>query len=182
MGIASLLSFFFVDGVFGGTLNEGRTAATTTLILLGLCFIVLLERGPGREHITIQSYMLALVAGLGAIFAGILAIEPCASSSSSTCSRRPVVPRAPVRRPGALAGAAWRLPYVQRLELPPGEDLEADGPRPTHTPRTGEFDAVGEAPTSVAPTEQLPRPRAVAEPRSWRRSAPPPARWRRWRS
>ena len=76
MGIASLLSFFLVDSVFGGTLEEGRTAATTTLIVLGLCFIVLLERGPGREHITIQSYMLALVAGLGALFAGILAIEP----------------------------------------------------------------------------------------------------------
>ena len=51
--------YFLVDTVFGGTLDEGRTAATTTLIVLGLCFILLLERGPGREHITIQSYMLA---------------------------------------------------------------------------------------------------------------------------
>ena len=58
MRVASLLSFFLVDNVFGGTLDEGRTAATTTLIVLGLCFILLLERGPGREHITIQSYML----------------------------------------------------------------------------------------------------------------------------
>ncbi len=49
--------------VFGGTLDEGRTAATTTLIVLGLAFILLLERGPGREHIAIQSYMLAMVAG-----------------------------------------------------------------------------------------------------------------------
>ena len=55
--------------VFGGSLAEGRTAATTTLIVLGLCFILLLERGPGREHITIQSYMLAMVAGLGALYA-----------------------------------------------------------------------------------------------------------------
>ena len=87
MGIASLLSFFLVDNVFGGTLDEGRTAATTTLIVLGLCFIVLLERGPGREHITVQSYMLALVAGLGAIFAGIIAIDAGARrSSTSRCS------------------------------------------------------------------------------------------------
>ena len=44
--------------------------------MLGLCFILLLERGPGREHITIQSYMLAMVAGLGALYALILAGEP----------------------------------------------------------------------------------------------------------
>ena len=74
--IGSILSFFFVDTVFGGSLEAGRTAATTTLIVLGLCFVLLLERGPGREHIAIQSYMLAMVAGLGALFAGILAIAP----------------------------------------------------------------------------------------------------------
>ena len=38
--------------------------------------MLLLERGPGREHIAIQSYMLALVAGLGALFALILAAAP----------------------------------------------------------------------------------------------------------
>ena len=124
MGIASLLSFFLVDSVFGGTLEEGRTAATTTLIVLGLCFIVLLERGPGREHITVQSYMLALVAGLGALFAGIIAIEPGArvlrprpcspavSGSSPCCASR---------SGSGIAGAAWQLPYVQRLELAEGE-------------------------------------------------------------
>ena len=76
IGVASLLSFFFVDTAFGGTVADGRTAATTTLIVLGLCFILLLERGPGREHITIQSYMLALVAGLGALYALALAAPP----------------------------------------------------------------------------------------------------------
>src|SRR5215211_232241 len=55
---ASLASFFLVDTVFGGSLEAGRTAATTTLVVLGLGFILLLERGPGREHIAIQSYML----------------------------------------------------------------------------------------------------------------------------
>ncbi len=48
---ASLASFFLVDTVFGGSLEAGRTAATTTLVVLGLCFILLLERGPGpRAH------------------------------------------------------------------------------------------------------------------------------------
>src|SRR5207237_227050 len=59
--LASILSFFLVDTVAGGTLAEGRTAATSTLIALGLAFILLLERGPGREHIAIQSNMLAMV-------------------------------------------------------------------------------------------------------------------------
>ena len=84
--VASLLSFFFVDSVAGGTVEEGRTAATVTLIVLGLCFILLLERGPGREHITIQTYMLAMIAGLGALLA--LCFRPrhrSASSSSSRC-------------------------------------------------------------------------------------------------
>ncbi|HEU4392324.1 MAG TPA: HAD-IC family P-type ATPase [Solirubrobacterales bacterium] len=74
--IGSILSFFLVDTVFGGSLEAGRTAATTTLIVLGLSFVLLLERGPGREHIAIQSYMLALVAGLGALYALVLAAAP----------------------------------------------------------------------------------------------------------
>ncbi len=159
MGVASLLAFFFVDGVFGGTLNEGRTAATTTLIVLGLCFIVLLERGPGREHITVQSYMLALIAALGAIFAGILAIEPLRDffELDLLAGGQWFLALLCVAIGLGLAGAAWRLPYVQRLELGDGEELDAAGPGPTHTPRTGEFEAVDEAPTTVAPTEQLPR-------------------------
>ena len=72
----SLASFFLVDTVFGGSLEEGRTAATTTLVVLGLGFILLLERGPGREHIAIQSYMLALVFALGSLYALALAVEP----------------------------------------------------------------------------------------------------------
>ena len=60
--LGSILSFFLVNTVSGGSLEAGRTAATTTLIVLGLAFVLLLERGPGREHIAIQSYMLAMVA------------------------------------------------------------------------------------------------------------------------
>ena len=170
MGIASLLSFFFVDSAFGGTLAEGRTAATTTLIVLGLCFIVLLERGPGREHITVQSYMLALVAGLGAMFAGIIAIDPVREffDLEVLAGGQWFVALLCVALGLGIAGAAWQLPYVQRLESVEGDEPGTErGPEPTHTPRTGEFDAVAmpgrpdaesEAPTTVAPTERMPRP------------------------
>jgi magnesium-transporting ATPase (P-type) len=158
IGVGSLLAFALVDGVFGGTLNEGRTAATTTLIVLGFCFIVLLERGPGREHITVQSYMLALIAILGAVFAGILAIEPLRTffDLAVLSGGQWFVALLCVAIGLGLAGAAWQLPYVQRLELVEGAALAPDdGPEPTHTPRTGEFDAVSEAPTAIAPTERL---------------------------
>jgi cation-transporting P-type ATPase E len=141
MGVASLLSFFFVDTVAGGSLEEGRTAATTTLILLGFCFIVLLERGPGREHITIQSYMLALIAVLGAIFAGILAIEPVREffELAQLAGGQWFLALLCVAIGLGIAGAAWQLPYVQRLELPEGAGSGEDGPGPTHTPRTGRY-------------------------------------------
>ena len=144
MGIASLLSFFFVDSIFGGTLDEGRTAATTTLIVLGLCFILLLERGPGREHITIQSYMLAMVAALGALFAGdprdragARLLRPRAALSAGQW----FVALLCVAIGLVIAGAALAPPYIQQLELP-GRDRARRRPGPTHTPRTGEFDAV----------------------------------------
>jgi magnesium-transporting ATPase (P-type) len=158
MGIASLLSFFFVDTVAGGTLEEGRTAATTTLIVLGLCFIVLLERGPGREHITIQSYMLALVAGLGAVFAGVLAIEPVRDffELELLSGGQWFLALLCVALGLGIAGAAWQLPYVQRLELSEGEEERDAGPAPTHTPHTGEFDALGDAPTRALRVDEDP--------------------------
>jgi magnesium-transporting ATPase (P-type) len=116
----SILSFFLVDTVFGGTLAEGRTAATTTLIVLGLCFVLLLERGPGREHIAIQSNMLALVAGLGALYAFILAVAPARDFFdiklldatqwflALLCAAIGLT----------IASALWRLPQIERLEEP----------------------------------------------------------------
>ncbi len=97
--IGSILSFFLVDTVAGASLEAGRTAATTTLIVLGLAFVLLLERGPGREHIAIQSYMLALVAGLGALYALILAAAPVREFfEMDLLSSNRVVPRHARRR------------------------------------------------------------------------------------
>jgi len=118
--LGSILCFFLVDTVFGGSLEEGRTAATTTLIVLGLAFVLLLERGPGREHIAIQSYMLAMVAGLGALFALILAAAPVRDFFEMTllsasqwflallCSAVGLT----------IASVLWRLPQIERLESP----------------------------------------------------------------
>jgi len=118
--LGSILCFFLVDTVFGGSLEAGRTAATTTLIVLGLCFVLLLERGPGREHIAIQSYMLAMVAGLGALFALILAAAPVRDFFEMTllgptqwflalaCSAAGLT----------IASILWRLPQIERLEAP----------------------------------------------------------------
>jgi magnesium-transporting ATPase (P-type) len=135
IAIGSILSFFLVDTVFGGTLQEGRTAATTTLIVLGLSFVLLLERGPGREHIAIQSYMLALVAGLGALFALGLAAAPVRDFFDMTLLSAG-------QWFGALFSAAvglvlasviWRIPQIQDLEAP---DIRTDeeGPAPIHVP------------------------------------------------
>jgi magnesium-transporting ATPase (P-type) len=118
--LGSILCFFLVDTVFGGSLEAGRTAATTTLIVLGLSFVLLLERGPGREHIAIQSYMLAMVAGLGALYALILAAAPVRDFFEMTllsasqwflallCSAVGLT----------IASLLWRLPQIEALEAP----------------------------------------------------------------
>ena len=147
IAVGSMLSFFFVDSLAGGTVEEGRTAATTTLIVLGLCFILLLERGPGREHITIQSYMLAMIAGLGALFALILAAEPVRDffELEMLVAGQWFLALLSVAMGLLVAAAAWRLPYIQNLETPEGEaPADHDVPSPTHTPRTEDFAKVNE--------------------------------------
>jgi cation-transporting ATPase E len=118
--LGSILSFFLVDTMFGSSLEAGRTAATTTLIILGLAFVLLLERGPGREHIAIQSYMLAMVAGLGALFAGILAIGPLRDFFEMELMTATDWFLAMLSAAAGLtiASAIWRLPQVERLEEP----------------------------------------------------------------
>ncbi len=127
--LGSILCFFLVDTVFGGSLEAGRTAATTTLIVLGLAFVLLLERGPGREHIAIQSYMLAMVAGLGALYALILAAAPVRDFFEMSlltasqwflalfCSAVGLT----------IASLLWRLPQIERLEAP-GYEPVAENP------------------------------------------------------
>jgi magnesium-transporting ATPase (P-type) len=121
--IGSILSFFFVDTVFGGTLEAGRTAATTTLIVLGLAFVLLLERGPGREHIAIQSYMLAMVAGLGALYAGILAVAPLRDFFEMELLNATQWFLAMLAAAAGLtiASLLWKLPQIEALEAPPEE-------------------------------------------------------------
>jgi magnesium-transporting ATPase (P-type) len=138
----SLASFFFVDTVFGGSLEEGRTAATTTLVVLGLGFVLLLERGPGREHIAIQSYMLALVAALGALYALVLAVEPMRDFFDMTRLGGGQLFLALLSAAGGLvlASVVWRLPAIERLEeeapeLRKVERQAAPAPTPpTHIP------------------------------------------------
>jgi cation-transporting P-type ATPase E len=158
-GIAagSLLSYFLVDKVFGGSLAEGRTGATTTLIVLGFCFILLLERGPGREHITIQSYMLAMIAGLGALYALALAARPVreffelellSAGQLFLCLFSVAVGL-------VLAAAAWRLPYIQELEAPVGPSGEAEDPAQGEVP-----------PRQPAQATPKPAPAPEVEPRA----------------
>jgi cation-transporting P-type ATPase E len=118
--IGSILSFFLVDTVFGGSLEAGRTAATTTLIVLGLSFVLLLERGPGREHIAIQSYMLALVAGLGALYALILAAAPIRGffEMSLLNATQWFLALLAAAIGLTIASLLWRLPQIERLEAP----------------------------------------------------------------
>ena len=118
--LGSILSFFLVDTVFGGSLEAGRTAATTTLIVLGLSFVLLLERGPGREHIAIQSYMLAMVAGLGALFALILAAAPVRDffEMALLTASQWFLALLCAAVGLTIASLLWRLPQIERLEDP----------------------------------------------------------------
>jgi magnesium-transporting ATPase (P-type) len=119
-GLASILAFFLVDTVAGASLDAGRTAATTTLIVLGLAFVLLLERGPGREHIAIQSYMLAMVAGLGALYALILAVAPVRDFFQMDLlnSTQWFLSLLSAAIGLTIASLLWRLPQIEALEAP----------------------------------------------------------------
>jgi cation-transporting ATPase E len=124
--LGSILSFFLVDTVAGGTLEEGRTAATTTLIVLGLAFVLLLERGPGREHIAVQGYMLVMIISLAAVFALILGIPAVRDFFEMTLlgSGQWFLALASAAIGLTIASLLWRLPQIERLEVP-GERVEA---------------------------------------------------------
>ncbi len=122
--------------------------------MLGLCFILLLERGPGREHITIQTYMLAMIAGLGALLAAAFALEPVRDffELELLSAGQWFLSLVAVAVGLVIAGLGWRLPQIQALEMPPEETPRARGPEPIHTAQAGRPDA-----TRTAETETLPR-------------------------
>jgi cation-transporting P-type ATPase E len=132
--IGSILSFFLVDSLVGDSLEAGRTAATTTLIILGLAFVLLLERGPGREDIAIQSNMLAMVMILGALFAGILAIPPLRDFFEMELLNATDWFLAMLSAGVGLtiASLLWRLPQIERLGRPldPDEGKADPAPQP----------------------------------------------------
>jgi hypothetical protein len=128
-GIASILSCFLVDTVDGAGLAAGRTAATTTLIFLGLAFVLLLERGPGREGNAVQSYMLSMVAGLGALYALILAAAPVREFFELELldATQWFLALLSAAIGMAIASVLWRLPPIERWEMPDDID-EPDEP------------------------------------------------------
>ena len=78
---------------------------------------------------------------LGALFAGIIAIDPVREffDLAVLAGGQWFVALLCVAIGLGIAGAVWQLPYVQRLELPEGEELGPDdGPEPTHTPTTSD--------------------------------------------
>ena len=157
--LASILSFFLIDIAFGGSLEEGRTAATTTLIILGLCFVLLLERGPGREHIAIQSYMLAMVAGLGALFAGILAVPALRSffDMSMLGAEQWFIAMLSAALGLVAASLMWRLPQIQSWEVPddPADEppLQRNPPSPADLAGRKAREPEPEPETKVIPAE-----------------------------
>jgi hypothetical protein len=88
--------------------------------VLGLAFILLLERGPGREHIAIQSNMLAMVMGLGGIFAGILALPFLRDFFDlvllSATEWFLALLSAAIGL--TIASLLWKLPPIERWEVP----------------------------------------------------------------
>ena len=141
-GIASIISCLLVNTVGGGNLAAGRTAATTTLIVLGLAFVLLLERGPGREGNAIQSYMLSMVIGLGALYALMLAAEPVRNFFElkilSAAQWFLALLSAAIGL--TIAGLVWRLPVIERWEA---EIDEPDEPQPDGGVRAPDAGVVG---------------------------------------
>lgn len=125
--LGSILSFFLVDTVAGASLEAGRTAATTTLIVLGLAFVLLLERGPGREHIAIQGYMLVMVISLASVFALILGIGPVRDFFDMVLlsSTQWFLALFSAAIGLIIASLMWKLPQIERLEVPEEGDSPA---------------------------------------------------------
>jgi cation-transporting P-type ATPase E len=123
-GLASILSCLLINTVGGGNLEAGRTGATTTLIVLGLAFVLLLERGPGREHIAIQSYMLGMIIALGALFALMIGVPVLRSffELEVLTSGQWFIALLCAAIGMAIASLLWRVPAIERWEAAIEED------------------------------------------------------------
>ena len=89
-----------------------------------------------------------MIAGLGALYAAILAIEPVRTffELEILTAGNWFLALLSVAIGLLVAAAGWRLPYIQELEAPPDEAPPDDGvPAPTHTPRTEDFARVRES-------------------------------------
>ena len=100
--------------------------------MLGLAFVLLLERGPGREGNAVQSYMLAMVAGLGALYALILAAAPVREffELEILSATQWFLALLSAAIGLTIAALVWRLPVIERWEAEidePDEPRQPDG-------------------------------------------------------
>ncbi|HEY8779440.1 MAG TPA: hypothetical protein VIL93_06590, partial [Solirubrobacterales bacterium] len=89
------------------------------------------------------SYMLALVAGLGALYALFLAAAPVRAffDLSLLTAGQWFLALLSAALGLVIASVLWRLPYIQRLEAPDTEP--AREPAPTHRPASAAGSADG---------------------------------------
>ncbi len=129
-GLASILSCLLINTVGGGNIDAGRTGATATLIVLGLAFVLLLERGPGRDHIAIQSYMLGMIFALGALFALMIGVPALRSffELKVLTSGQWFIALLSAAIGMAIASVLWRLPPIERWEAEIDEPEEPPSP------------------------------------------------------
>jgi hypothetical protein len=97
--------------------------------------------------------MLAMVAGLGALYALVLAAAPARDffELELLSSGQLFLCLLSVAAGLVAASALWRLPQIQELEVPetrepPQPEREPRVPAPTHRPATGEHGLGGEKP------------------------------------
>ena len=202
---ASLASFFLVDTIFGGSLEGGRTAATTTLVVLSLCFILLLDADPAASTSRSRATCWPWWPRWGALRPGPGRSRPARLLRAHPAGRRPVFLALLSAAGGlVLASVVWRVPLIEQLEerLPlagrgahrpcdrAARDLMAT-PGPPHRPPHEDVATVGPAsqdarcpcdpdrgpgPTSSGSTSPMQTPRSTPGP-SLSRSAPSASRW-----
>ncbi|HEX3362714.1 MAG TPA: hypothetical protein VHS74_17095, partial [Solirubrobacterales bacterium] len=84
----------------------------------------------GREHIAIQSYMLAMVAGLGALYALMLAATPVREFFELEIldATQWFLALLAAAIGLTIAALTWRLPIIERWEAEIDEEAEPKSP------------------------------------------------------